>query len=113
SSKAKVKELEVFDGSDPQILESFLVSLSLVFLDQPNYFMDQQKIAYTISYLSSSAHKWFEPDILSPNATALPMWTRSFLALIKELQDNFGLYHAHVSDSLALTRDNQASHDEQ
>ncbi|KAJ4470228.1 hypothetical protein J3R30DRAFT_3238672, partial [Lentinula aciculospora] len=89
--KAKVKEPDVFDGSDPRKLKTFLVSLSLVFLDRPNYFTDQRKIAYALSYLSGSAREWFEPDILDPNAVTLPMWTSSFTALVKELQDNFGL----------------------
>ena len=41
SGKTKVKDPEPFDGSDPRKLKTFLVSLSLVFIDQPNYFTKQ------------------------------------------------------------------------
>lgn len=94
SGKAKVKDPDVFDGSDPRKLKTFLVSLSLVFLDRPNYFTDQRKISYTLSYLGGSAREWFEPDILDPDINAMPTWTRTFSALVQELQDNFGLYDA-------------------
>lgn len=94
SGKPKVKEPEVFDGSDPRKLFEFLVSLSLVFLDHPSHFTDQKKIAYALSYLSGAAWEWFELDILDPNVLSLPNWTKYFLALVKELQDNFGLFNA-------------------
>lgn len=92
--KAKVKDPDVFDGNDPAKLKTFLVSLSLVFLDRPNYFTDQRKITYTLSYLSGAAREWFEPDLLDPDLGAMPAWTRTFQALVKELQDNFGVYDA-------------------
>ncbi|KAJ3792606.1 hypothetical protein GGU11DRAFT_749820 [Lentinula aff. detonsa] len=92
--KTIVKNPDAFNGSEPRKLKNFLVSLSLVFLDYPEYFTEQQKINYTISYLSGMAREWFEPDILNPDITAMPMWTHSFQALVKELQDNFGLYDA-------------------
>ena len=94
SSKTKVRDLEVFDGSDPCKLRGFLVTLSLVFFDHPNYFTNQQKISYTLSYLGGSAREWFEPDVLDPNGAAMPAWMLTFSALVKELQDNFGLYDA-------------------
>lgn len=72
----------------------FLVSLLLVFLDWLNYFTKQQKISYTLSYLSGAAQEWFKPNILDPDLNAMPAWTQSFLALISKLQDNFGLYDA-------------------
>ncbi|GAW01640.1 hypothetical protein LENED_003247 [Lentinula edodes] len=43
-SKSKVKELEVFDSSDPQKLKMFFVNLALVFNDRPKYFTDQWKL---------------------------------------------------------------------
>ena len=94
SGKTKVKDPEPFDGSDPRKLKTFLVSLSLVFIDRPNYFTEQRKVNYTLSYLTSSAREWFEPDILDPNLNALPAWNQSFSALVQELQDQFGLYDA-------------------
>ncbi|KAE9409068.1 hypothetical protein BT96DRAFT_807226 [Gymnopus androsaceus JB14] len=92
-SKSKVKKPDVFDGSEPRKLKGFLVSLSLVFIDRPTYFMEAQKINYTLSYLGSAVKEWFEPDILNPDLSAIPAWTSSYSTLIQELQDNFGLYN--------------------
>ncbi|KAJ4469899.1 hypothetical protein J3R30DRAFT_3712710 [Lentinula aciculospora] len=72
SGRLKVKDPEVFDGSDSQKLKGFLVSLSLVFIDHPSYFTDQKKINYMLSYLGGSAKEWFEPDILDLNLSAMP-----------------------------------------
>ncbi|KAJ3897214.1 hypothetical protein F5879DRAFT_1033521 [Lentinula edodes] len=101
-SKSKVKEPEVFDGLDPRKLKTFFVNLALVFNDHPKYFTSQQKVNYTPSYLSCSAKEWFIPDILDPDLDSLPAWTSSFKALVKELQDNFGIYDAQgkAKDSL-------------
>ncbi|KAJ3925753.1 MAG: hypothetical protein NXY57DRAFT_967322 [Lentinula lateritia] len=94
-SKSKVKEPEVFDSSDPQKLKTFFVNLSLVFNDCPN----------------GSAKKWSVPDILDPDLDSLPAWTSSFKALVKELQDNFGIYDVqgeakpNTNGILAPTRD--------
>ncbi|GAW08183.1 retrotransposon nucleocapsid protein [Lentinula edodes] len=72
-SKSKVKEPEVFDGSDPRELKT-----------------------------TSLTKEWFVPDILDPDLDSLPAWTSSFKALVKELQDNFGVYDAQgeAEDSL-------------
>ncbi|KAJ3924502.1 MAG: hypothetical protein NXY57DRAFT_1033966, partial [Lentinula lateritia] len=101
-SKSKVKEPEVFDGSDPRKLKRFIVNLALVFNDCPKNFTDQRKVNYTLSYLSGSAKEWFVPDILDPDLDLLPAWTSSFKALVKELQDNFGVYdtQGEAKDSL-------------
>lgn len=92
--KARVKEPEVFDGTEPRKLKSFLASLSLVFLDRPTYFTESRKVMYTLSYLGGIAKEWFEPDILDPDPTNLPAWTYSFRELVRELSENFGLYDA-------------------
>ncbi|KAJ3898839.1 hypothetical protein F5879DRAFT_994370 [Lentinula edodes] len=55
SIETLVKELEVFDSSDPQKLKMFFINLALVFNDRPKYFTDQWKVNYTLSYLSGSA----------------------------------------------------------
>ncbi|KIK56800.1 hypothetical protein GYMLUDRAFT_173911 [Collybiopsis luxurians FD-317 M1] len=94
SGKTRVKDPDVFDSFNPQKLRTFLVSLSFVFLDHPSYFTEAQKINYTLSYLGGMAWEWFEPDIINPDPHNPLAWTYSFQALVKELQDNFGLYNA-------------------
>ncbi|KIK50700.1 hypothetical protein GYMLUDRAFT_252736 [Collybiopsis luxurians FD-317 M1] len=71
SGKTRVKDPDVFDGSDPQKLRTFLVSLSFVFLDCPSYFTEAWKINYTLSYLGGTAWEWFEPDITQPSGLDL------------------------------------------
>ena len=63
-------------------------------MEKPDYYTDQRKIHYTLSYLSGTAKEWFEPDILDPDSFNPPAWSISFPALVKELQENFRLYDA-------------------
>ena len=52
----KVKEPDVFDGSDPQKLKASIVSLQLNFNDRPDAFCaDTAKVNCAISFLSSVA----------------------------------------------------------
>ena len=94
-SKSKVKEPEPFDGNDPRKLRTFLVNVHLNLNDRPNMFRtDAKKIAFVLSYLTGPALDWFEPEILDPDPANPPAWSVSFQHLIKELQDNFGVYDA-------------------
>ena len=101
-----MKDPDVFNGSEPQKLWTFLTSLSFVFLDHPNYFTDNKKINYTLSYLSGSIRKWFELDILNLDLINLPIWTYSYPALVKELQDHFSLYNVmgYAEDCISVLK---------
>ncbi len=91
----KVKEPDTFDGSNPQKLKAFIVSLQLNFNDRPTAFAaDVSKVNYTISFLSSTTLNWFEPDILCPNPRNLPVWQYSYAAFLDELWTNFGPFDA-------------------
>ena len=59
SKRNKVKDPEVFDGSDPQKLKTFFVDLALIFLEKPDYFTNQRKIHYMLSYLPKSSTIFF------------------------------------------------------
>ncbi|SJL03645.1 uncharacterized protein ARMOST_07002 [Armillaria ostoyae] len=52
--------------------------------------MDASKVNYAISFLSSTALDWFEPDILRPNPQNPPAWQYSYATVLDELQTNFG-----------------------
>ncbi len=91
----KVKEPDTFDGSDPQKLKAFIVSLQLNFNDRPTAFaVDANKVNYTISFLSGTTLDWFEPDILRPNLQNPLAWQYSYAAFLDELQTNFGPFDA-------------------
>ncbi|KAJ3779933.1 hypothetical protein GGU10DRAFT_280142 [Lentinula aff. detonsa] len=74
SSKAKLRDPDVFDGSELRKLQSFLASLALIFAECPNYFTNERKVSYALSYLSGSAKEWFEPDLLNPDPFDPPAW---------------------------------------
>lgn len=94
SSKGRIRDPDVFDGSDPRKLQSFFVSLSLVFADRPSYYTETRKISYTLSYLGGTAREYFEPDILNPDPNNAPAWVYRFEDLVAELSKNFGVYDA-------------------
>ncbi|KAJ3996391.1 hypothetical protein F5050DRAFT_1712140 [Lentinula boryana] len=54
SSKAKLRNPDVFNGSEPRKLQSFLASLALIFAERLSYFIDERKVSYALSYLSGS-----------------------------------------------------------
>ncbi|SJL03621.1 uncharacterized protein ARMOST_06978 [Armillaria ostoyae] len=98
-----VKEPNTFNGSDLRKLKAFIISLQLNFNDRPMAFtMDASKVDYTISFLSSTALNWFEPDILCPNLWNLPAWQYSYAAFLDELRTNFGPFDAIVDAEDAL-----------
>ncbi len=85
----------MFNGSDPQKLKAFIVSLQLNFNDRPTAFVaDASKVNYAISFLSSTALDWFEPDILHPNLWNLLAWQYSYATFLDELRTNFGPFDA-------------------
>lgn len=91
-TKTKVWDPNVFDGTKPRQLQSFLVSLALVFADRPAHFTPERKVSYALSYLDGAAKEWFEPDIIDPDPLNPPAWQTSFEQLVRELTENFGVY---------------------
>ncbi|SJL06730.1 uncharacterized protein ARMOST_10072 [Armillaria ostoyae] len=86
----KVKEPDTFDDLDPQKLKAFIVFLQLNFNNRPAAFAtDASKVNYAISFLSSTALDWFEPDILHLNLQNLLAWQYSYAAFLDELRTNF------------------------
>ena len=92
SSKAKVREPDTFDGTDPRKLRAFFVQCELNFQSRPaHYRSDRAKVTFAQSYLKGMALKWFEPDLLSMGAPAeRPLWMDDYVEFMAELQDNFG-----------------------
>jgi hypothetical protein len=92
SSKAKVREPDTFDGTDPRKLRAFFVQCELNFQSRPaHYCNDRAKVTFVQSYLKGMALEWFEPDLLSTDAPATrPLWMDNYVEFMAELQDNFG-----------------------
>ena len=103
-SKARVREPEVYDGTDQAKLCTFFLQCYINFRDRPSAFhTGSAKIQYAISYLSGSALQYFEPAIpgeVSPE----PVWLRDWDAFKGELQMNFGPYDNAAQAEIELEK---------
>jgi len=100
SSRAKVHELDTFDGTDPKKLRTFLVQCELCFQDRAKAFhQDRARVTFAQSYLKGMTLEWFEPDLLNSGDPAdRPRWMDSWVHFVAELQSTFGP-HDPVADA--------------
>ena len=93
SSKAKVREPDPFDGTEPRKLRPFLVQCKLNFQARPRDFRsDRAKVTFAQSYLKGTALEWFEPDLLATDDEEPPAWLDDYDQFLFELTQNFGPY---------------------
>jgi len=117
SSRAKVREPDTFDGTDPKKLRTFLVQCELCFQDRAKAFrLDRAKVTFAQSYLKGMTLEWFEPDLLNSGDPAdCPRWMESWVHFVAELQSTFGphdpiadaehqLEHLRMKDAHRVTR---------
>jgi hypothetical protein len=86
--KAKAKEPDTFDGSDPKKLNNFLLLCNLYFRSNPAYSDDENKVTFALSYLRGTALEYFEPSIL--DADDMPIWMDNWSAFDRMLRIQFG-----------------------
>jgi len=100
SSRAKVREPDTFDGTDPKKLRTFLVQCELCFQDRAKAFrLDRAKVTFTQSYLKGMTLEWFEPDLLNSGDPAdHPCWMDSWVHFVTELPSTFGP-HDPIADA--------------
>ena len=60
SGKAKAKDLDTLNGSDPCKLNSFLLFCNLYFCNNPSYADDEAKVTFALNYLHVTALDFFE-----------------------------------------------------
>jgi len=117
SSRAKVRELDTFDGTDPKKLRTFLVQCELCFQDRTKAFcLDRAKVTFAQSYIKGMTLEWFELDLLNSGDPAdRPCWMDSWVHFVAELQSTFGphdpiadaehqLEHLWMKDAHRVTR---------
>ena len=63
NGKAKAKEPDTFDGSNPHKLTSFLLLCNLYFCNNLSYANDDAKITFALTYLHGMALDFFEPAL--------------------------------------------------
>ena len=90
----------MFDGSDAQKLQPFIVQCTLNFRDQPDAFSsDSAKVIYVLSYLKGSALNWFKPGLTSKDE---PDWLHSYSEFLSELRINFGPHNPEAKAEAKL-----------
>ena len=88
SLKAKAKEPDTFDGSDPRKLNNFILLCNLYFQTNAAYSDDAAKVTFALSYLRGIALEYFEPAIL--DSDEVPEWMDNWSAFIRTLRVQFG-----------------------
>src|ERR1700719_1440680 len=90
-SRAKVREPDPFDGTDPTKLRTFLVQLQLSFSDRPRSFgQDDRKVNFAISYLKGLALAHFENALIEPDLLAAATGPNNYSEFVSELKLYFG-----------------------
>jgi Domain of unknown function (DUF4939) len=88
AKRAKAKEPDTFDGSNPRNLNNFILLCNLYFRQNPSYSDDATKVTFALSYLRGTALEYFEPSILDSVKT--PDWMDNWSAFIRTLRTQFG-----------------------
>ena len=73
ASKAKSKEPDTFDGSDPRKLNNFILLCNLYFHNNLSYSDNDAKVTFTLSYLRDTALEYFEPALMDGRLVLLCM----------------------------------------
>ena len=109
SGKTKVREPDMFDGTDLYKLRTFLVLCELNFQNHPKAFAtDHAKVTYVQSYLRGMALEWFKPDLLNvSNPNTCPIWMDNYHQFVSKLKSNFSLHDPvrdveHQLDNLSM-----------
>ena len=88
SGKAKAKDLDTFDCSDPCKLNSFLLLCNLYSHNTPSYANDDAKVTFALTYLCGTALDFFEPAL--PRLDNTPEWLENWSAFVHTLCSQFG-----------------------
>ena len=88
SAKAKAKEPDTFDGSDPKKLNNFILLCNLYFRTSSAYSEDSSKVTFALSFLRGMALEYFEPTIL--DSDEVPDWMDNWSAFVCTLRTQFG-----------------------
>ena len=85
----RMKEPDIFDGSEPQKLDSFILLCNLYFRHNSAFSRDEEKITFALSHLQGTALELFEPTILDPSIN--PHWSHDWSEFVQTLQTYFAL----------------------
>jgi hypothetical protein len=99
-AKAKSKEPDTFDGSDPRKLNNFILLCNLYFRNNSSYSDDESKVTFALSYLRGTALDYYEPALMDPDD--LPDWLDDWFLFVQSLRTQFGPHDptADAEDSI-------------
>ena len=86
--KAKAKEPDTFDSSNPKKLNNFILLCNLYFHSSSAYSNDSTKVNFTLSSLQGMALEYFEPTLL--DSEEVPDWMDDWSAFVWNLRTQFG-----------------------
>ena len=86
--RAKAKEPDTFDGTEPKKLNNFILLCNLYFRTNPAYSDDTTKVTFALSYLRGMALEYFEPTLLDSDET--PDWLEDWDTFVQTLRTQFG-----------------------
>ena len=93
SRSVKPRSPDIFDGSDPAKLETFIFQISMYISARSKDFPDSKsQVTFALSYLEGTSLEWFQAelyDALSGQAP-FPTWFTSFPTFLSELRRIFG-----------------------
>ena len=107
--KAKTKEPDTYDGSDPRKLNNFILQCNLFFRSDAVYDDEAARVSFALSYLRGMALDYFEPSII--DSDEIPIWMDNWSAFVRILRIQFGPIDptAEAEESI----DNLKMHDNQ
>ena len=86
--KARSKEPDTFDGSDPRKLNNFILLCNLYFRNDPSCSDDESKVTFALSYLRGTALDYFEPALMDSDDA--PEWLDDWSSFVRTLRSQFG-----------------------
>ncbi|KAF5346383.1 hypothetical protein D9756_011387 [Leucocoprinus leucothites] len=88
----KARLPDTFSSSDPEKLNTFLIQCHLYFRANPTQFQyDNQKVNFTMTYLTSVALDWFEVGLTQEEQGVFHDWFDDWNAFVCELHMHFGI----------------------
>ena len=101
-SRVKMRDLDPYNGLDPSKLRAFLAQCRLVFRSRADEYCDDTlKIMYTVSWLSGTAQRWYEPN-LTLDKEDLPDYALSWPRFEEALKLTFGKPDPVASTTMKL-----------
>jgi hypothetical protein len=96
---------DIFDGSDPKKLDTFVFQCSMYIAAHSSDFPDQEsRVSFALSYLQDVPLDWFQGEVSrTMNIDGnIPIWFGSFPAFISELRRLFGSHDPATEATEAL-----------